>query len=75
MTGRIQGLSTSARYVIAVAAAVTGLLLRLAVEPVWNSRLPYITLFPAIMVSAWVGGFGPGLLTTLLSAFGAAYSG
>ena len=73
LTARIQGLSTSARYVIAVAAAVTGLLLRLAVEPVWNGRLPYITLFPAIMVSAWVGGFGPGLLTTFLAALGAAY--
>ena len=73
MIGRIQGLSTSARYLIAVAAAVTGLLLRLAVEPVWSGRLPYITLFPAIMVSAWAGGFGPGLLTTVLAALGAAY--
>ena len=73
LTARVQGLSTSARYVIAVTAAVTGLLLRLAVEPVWNGRLPCITLFPAIMVSAWVGGFGPGLLTTFLAALGAAY--
>ena len=35
--------------------------------------LPYITLFPAIMLSAWLGGFGPGLATTLASAFSAAY--
>jgi PAS domain S-box-containing protein len=45
----------------------------MALDPIWGERLPYITLFPAIMVSAWFGGFGPGLTTTLLSAVGAAY--
>ena len=42
-------------------------------EPVLNLRLPYITLFPAIVVSAWFGGLRPGLLTTLLCAAAAQY--
>ena len=67
------GLGTYQRYTIAILAAVIGLLARLALEPLWQGRLPYITLFPAIMVSAWLGGFGAGLVTTLLSALGAGY--
>jgi PAS domain S-box-containing protein len=73
LTARSQILGTGPRYLIAVAAVAIGLLARLALEPIWQARLPYITLFPAIMVSAWLGGFGPGLLTTMLSALGAAY--
>ena len=72
-TSRVERLSGPTRYAIAVAAAAGGLLLRLSLEPVWREQLPYITLFPAIMVSAWVGGLGPGLLTTFLAALGAAY--
>ena len=73
LTARVQGLSTAARYFIAATAAVGGLLLRLALEPIWEGRLPYITFFPAIMVSAWLGGVGAGLATTFLCALGAAY--
>ena len=69
----VEGLSTVARYFIAVAAAGSGLLLRLGLEPFWQGELPYITLFPAIMISAWLGGIGPGLTTTFLCALGAAY--
>ena len=39
----------------------------------WGVQLPFVTLFPAIMVSAWIGGLGPGLLTTFVAALGAAY--
>lgn len=72
-TSRVGRLARPTRYAIAVAAAAGALLLRLVLEPIWGEQLPYITLFPAIMVSAWVGGLGPGLLTTLLAAIGAAY--
>jgi two-component system, sensor histidine kinase and response regulator len=72
-TARVHDLSKSARYTIAVAATAAGLLLRLALDPVWYGQLPYITLFPAVMVSAWLGGLGPGLLSTFLAALGAAY--
>jgi PAS domain S-box-containing protein len=73
LAANAEGLSTVVRYSIAVAAAVGGLLLRFALEPYWHEQLPYITLFPAIMISAWLGGLGPGLATTFLSAVGAAY--
>ena len=73
LTARSQTLGAAPRYLIAVAAVAIGVLARLALEPIWQARLPYITLFPAIMVSAWLGGFGPGLLTTALSALSAAY--
>jgi signal transduction histidine kinase/CheY-like chemotaxis protein len=72
-TSRVEGLSRPVRYLIAVASAAGGLLLRLSLEPVWGGQFPYITLFPAVMVSALVGGFGPGLLTTFLAALGAGY--
>ena len=66
-------LSSRTRYFIAVSATVISVLLRLALDPAWDARLPYITFFPAIMLSAWLGGFGPGLVTTALSAFSAGY--
>ena len=38
------------RYGVALGASVIAILLRLALDPVWGIRLPYITLFPAIML-------------------------
>jgi PAS domain S-box-containing protein len=48
-------------------------MLRLALDPVWGIRFPYITLFPGIMLSAWLGGFWPGIVTTVLCATAAEY--
>jgi signal transduction histidine kinase len=70
---RVTRLSARARYAIAIAAGGGGLLLRLAMDPVFGRSLPFIMAFPAIMVSAWLGGFWPGMLTTLISAAGADY--
>jgi PAS domain-containing protein len=56
------------RYSVAIGAAGAALLIRLALNPVWADRLPFITFFPAIVLSAWYGGLRPGLLTTGLSA-------
>jgi PAS domain S-box-containing protein len=61
------------RYAIAVAAAVLAVLLRLFLDPLWDLKLPLITFFPAVMVSAWLGGLGAGITTTLLCAMAAAY--
>lgn len=34
-----------------------------------GGEMPFLLLWPAVMVCAWFGGFGPGLLATCLSAF------
>jgi signal transduction histidine kinase/CheY-like chemotaxis protein len=56
------------RYGIAIATFVVAALLRWALMPVFGSSLPYITFYPAIMVTAWYGGLAPGLLTTAMGA-------
>jgi PAS domain S-box-containing protein len=65
--------SPLARYGIALGAATAAILLRLTLDPVWGITLPYITLFPAIMLSAWLGGLWPGIVTTVMSAGAAMY--
>src|SRR5262245_17210689 len=55
---------------VAVAAAV---LLRSALWPVIGAGLPFLLLWPAVMCCAWYGGFGPGLLATVLSALAEAF--
>ncbi|MDQ4081040.1 MAG: DUF4118 domain-containing protein, partial [Gemmatimonadota bacterium] len=73
ISSRILNLSPVARYALAIGAAAAAVLVRLALEPVWGVKLPFITLFPAIMLSAWVGGLGPGILTTAITAVAATY--
>ena len=55
-------------YVTAVAATGAAWALRVAMTPLWDAKLQIITFTPAILLSAWLGGFWPGLLATLLSA-------
>src|SRR3954454_17750474 len=60
-------------YGVAVLAPAVSLLVRLHVSPeVMDERALYIVFCPAVMVAAYLGGFGPGLLATSLS--GAAVS-
>jgi PAS domain S-box-containing protein len=62
-----------ARYGIAIALTVGAMALRDVMAPLWGIRFPLITFFPAVMISAWLGGLGPGVTTTLLCAASAAY--
>src|SRR5437867_1962246 len=73
LAGRVIRLSAPARYGLAVALALAAILVRLALDPVWGIRFTFTMLFPAVVVSAWLGGFGPGIATTLLCAVAAAY--
>jgi PAS domain S-box-containing protein len=73
LSGRIIRLSPFSRYGAAVALAGAAVIIRLALDPLWDVKLPYITLFPAIMLSAWMGGVGPGIVTTALTALAAEY--
>jgi two-component system cell cycle sensor histidine kinase/response regulator CckA len=54
-------------YLVAVAAVSMGLVVRSVVTPVLGSAFPFITLFPAVFVTAFVGGFWPTCLATGLS--------
>ena len=66
-------LPPATRYAVAVAAAAIAVAIRVAFEPAWGAKLPFLTLFPAIALSAWLGGFWPGLLTTVICAAAADY--
>jgi len=61
------------RYGIAIGVTVLSLLVRWALWPVLGSQTPHMTFFPAVMISAYFGGFGPGLLATISGAFAAHY--
>jgi PAS domain S-box-containing protein len=73
LSARILTLPAVARYGIAIAAGAAAVMFRLALDPIWGVQLPFITLFPAIMLSAWLGGLGPGLLTTAITAVAAEF--
>lgn len=46
---------------------------RFALQPLLGPSVPYLLFFPAIMLTAWIGGLGPGLVATALSTALAAY--
>jgi PAS domain S-box-containing protein len=58
-----------------LAALLTALAVAASVllAPYWAPRHLLLPFYPAVMLSAWFGGFGPGLLTTLLSALAIDY--
>src|SRR5215208_458110 len=58
-------------YAWAALAVTAGVALREGIDPLVGSALPFITLFPAVFIAAYVGGFGPAILATLLSVVAA----
>ena len=57
-----------ARYPIAVAIIAIVVGIRAYVIPGWSLAHPYLLFYPAIMLASWLGGFGPGVLATILAA-------
>jgi PAS domain S-box-containing protein len=70
---RVVTLGSPARYGLAIALIAFAAALRVGLNPVWGVGLPYITFYPAVMLAAWLGGLGPGLLATAFSALLADY--
>jgi signal transduction histidine kinase len=64
----IAALHSSARFGVALLAVALAFLIRFAASPLIGNRFQFLTFFPAILVSAWFGGFWPGAFATLLSA-------
>src|SRR4051794_37030745 len=57
-----------APYVWACVAVAAGVLLRSLFTPEIKTGLPFVTLFPAVFIAAYLCGLGPGILATLLGA-------
>jgi PAS domain S-box-containing protein len=60
-------------YGVAIASVMVATLLRLVLDPVLGTRFPFATLFFAVLVSAWIGGFGPAVLASLSGAAAASW--
>jgi len=58
--------STASRYAVALAAWVVALGATLAFAP-YLSRVIFIFFWPAVLLAAWFGGFGPALLVSVLA--------
>ncbi|CAO3438051.1 sensor histidine kinase [Azospirillum endophyticum] len=61
------------RYGMAVLAAAVALLLRLAVDGAMQSGFPFLTFFPAVILTAFMAGRGPGVVAGALSGVAAWY--
>src|SRR4028118_936792 len=61
------------RYGVATLAVALVLLLKLLLDPLIPEQSPFLMLAGAVMVGAWFGGLGPGLLATALGALVADY--
>jgi PAS domain S-box-containing protein len=58
-------------YLLALVAVALALALRAALTPWLGTTVPYLTVFGAIIVVAWLGGLGPALAAALLGWVGA----
>jgi two-component sensor histidine kinase len=61
------------RYGMAVLSAAAALLLRLAVDGTMSSGFPFLTFFPAVILTAFIAGRGPGVVAGVLSGLSAWY--
>jgi len=65
--------SAAKRYAFAVACCVVAFASRLLLNPFLHEQAPLLLFTLAVAASAIRGGFGPGLLATVLGAFGIEY--
>jgi PAS domain S-box-containing protein len=70
---RLSNFSKIAQYAFAVLVVILAWLLREFVNPILGERVPFILFYPTVVLAAWFGGLGPGLLSTALSVFIAWY--
>jgi len=61
------------RYGFAVLAVAIALLLRLLLKPLLGIESPFLLFFATVMLSAWYGGMGAGVVATILSALASDY--
>ena len=62
-----------AKYSFAILIAIAALLLRELLAPLIGRRDPYLTVWAAVVFSAWYCGLGPSIVTTIISLLGVWY--
>jgi PAS domain S-box-containing protein len=60
-------------YVVALASVVLAVALRLLLSPLIGDEFPFATVFLAILVTAWYGGFLPALTAVIWGGLGSAF--
>src|SRR5215212_11748149 len=68
-----RGESVLLRYGVAALAVGVAFAIKLILDPLIVQDVPFLLVFGAIMVSAWYGGFGPGLLATVAAGLATDY--
>src|SRR5581483_754938 len=66
-------LSRRRRYLLCLIILAIATLIRWLLNPVLKAELPYIVLYFAIMLIAWIGGLGPAVLGVVLGIISANY--
>jgi signal transduction histidine kinase len=61
------GRSVWVRYGAAIAAVGVTLGVKLLLRPIISQDAPFLLFFAAVLIAAWIGGLGPGLLATALA--------
>ena len=62
-----------ARYVLALLATGLSLACRAALDPVLGTYVPYLTIFPAVVFSAWYCGLWPSVASVVVAFLGESY--
>jgi K+-sensing histidine kinase KdpD len=68
LNGRGRWFDRQRPYVIGLGTLVLAAAAKVAVDPLVDTRTPFLLLLGAVMTAAWYGGLLPGLATTLLAA-------
>lgn len=68
MAKRWTAKSPMSGYLVAIAATLTVLLLRLLLSPILGDSAYFFPFIIAVTLSAWYGGLNPGLLSTVLGS-------
>ena len=58
---------------VAFGAVALALLAKLLVDPVLGTESPFFVFISAVLISAWYGGMGPGILAAVSSCLLTAY--
>jgi signal transduction histidine kinase len=60
-------------YGVAILSVLFALALRVLAWPIFQAEAPFLFFVAAVVLSAWYGGLGPGLLATFLSSLATEY--